>query len=260
MDRESALCYYMDVTRSGIFTVQYATVLSAMTIDRVAFVLLNLKYQTSWVSRKIPKWLFAFCCIVSCAVTLILFFTIKTKDDFLRAKEIYIWPITDSVVVVVFMVSYSLITHQVRQKSKKLLQSQHPKIYRKRVQQVTRVPLLIVSTFIVFWFSTDIVKMLYMLHGKALPLAFNIVIILLVSISYSLDAIFYIYFLQPIRKVVYLKLATFNRRRLELVKHCAKNDGNEDVISPTNKTTVPPIAKMFAPATIYHKNVELPKY
>jgi len=211
MSEKSQATYIMDVIRTGVIACQLVTVLSAMTIDRAAFVILNIRYHTIWEPRKILKWLIAFSCVSSCCVTTILWFTSVNEVDFLYIKHVFFWPITDTVNVTVIIVCYSLVTHKVRQQSKRLLRKQNLELYKKRISELTKVPKLIVSTYIVFWVSMNQVVMVFELLGKTISPTWDIVINVFVCTSYSLDAVFYTYFCRPVRKMMCKKLTRFYR-------------------------------------------------
>ena len=95
---------------------------------------------------------------------------------FLYNKRVYFWPITDFINVVVFTVSYSLITYKVRQQSKRFLRKQNQELYKKRISDITKVPKLIVATYIAFWVSSNLIKMTAEVFDYTIPLVCRIVI------------------------------------------------------------------------------------
>ena len=195
---EDSLRFYMDLVRTGVLACQLMLVLSAMTIDRVGFVVLNLKYRSSWMAAA-PRWVLLSACALSCSVTVVLYFFFDTASDFEYFKEVYFWPITNSVVVLTFIVSYTLIMLNIKRRADSLERKQSLKL-RKKASQATKVPQLIVSCFITFWVSSSIVYMVFALLNKEIPLLLEGVLNICSCVSYLLDAIFYIFFCRPVRK------------------------------------------------------------
>ena len=202
---------YVDMIRTGILAVQLMLILSVMTIDRAAFVILNLKYRSSWFPD-IPKWVFLFACLSSFFLTLILLLFCDTKTEFSFVKNVIYWPMNDSIVVITFIVSYVSIIFYVRQQAKHM-QQKRVMLFKKQVRQATKVPLLIVSCFIGLWTVSDIIHMIYKVLGREVPIYAEIICNLVTSLNYTLDAIFYIYFCRPIRELVNQKILNLKRRR-----------------------------------------------
>ena len=195
---EDSIRFYMDMVRTGVLACQLTLVLSAMTIDRVGFVMLNLKYRSSWMAAA-PRWVLLSACALSCSVTVVLFLCFDTASDFEYSKKVYFWPITDSVVVLTFIVSYTFMKLYVKRRAKSLKRKQSL-VLRKKSDQATKVPQLIVSCFITFWVSSNLIYMMFAILEKKIPLLLDGVLNICICVSYSLDANFYIFFCRPIRK------------------------------------------------------------
>ncbi|MEO0687945.1 MAG: G-protein coupled receptor, partial [Cyanobacteria bacterium J06649_11] len=204
------LKFRMDVVRTGVVASQFMLVLSAMTVDRACYVILNLKYRSSWMPDA-PRWVLLIACILSCVVTTVLYLLFDTAQSFTYAKDVYYWPITDFVVVLTFIVSYALINVNVKRRARSLQRKQSV-ILRRKVSQVTKVPQLIVTCFITFWVTSNLIYMVFAKLQKKVPLLLAGVLNICICVSYSLDAIFYIYFCRPIRKHLKKKISVLLKK------------------------------------------------
>ena len=210
LTRPDDLKFHMDVVRTGVLASHLMLVLSAMTIDRACFVVMNLKYRSSWMPEA-PRWVLLNGCLLSCAMTTVLFLFCDNTNDVKYAKTFYIWPIHDSVVVLTFVASYTLINVKIKQRAASLQRKQSIRL-RRKVKQATKVPQMIVSCFITFWVTSNLVYMAFLILDKKIPIVLAGVLNICICVSYSLDAIFYIYFCRPIRRHLKEKISIVFKR------------------------------------------------
>ena len=221
---------YLDVVRTGFFCTQMLLALSAMTIDRAVFVKFNLRYRLKLANKTTKAFIFI-AVLFSSLITLIMLLTQTTKSRLSETKTLYYWPINDAFVMFVFMICYASMIHTINKKSKKLYGSESI-MYKHRMQKATMVPKLIVVSFIFFWTSADLIYLGFHLADKAVPFGLEIAVNIMVCTAYTTDAVFYIYFCRPIRRVLKKKFS------LKKVKQdvCIINGDKATATSKTGNT------------------------
>jgi len=203
--------HILNLVRTGFFSTQVVLVLSAMTVDRLMFVRLNLRYKLKLATRA-TKLVIIFSVIFCVPVTLAMFLTQSTSDQLSDTKLLYYWPINDTFVMIVFMICYTNMIYTINKKSKKLYGCESI-MYKNRMQKATLVPKLIVTSFFVFWMVGDLIYFGYRLADKAVPFWAKTTVNIMVCTAYSTDAVFYIYFCRPVRRVLNKKFMWKKKRK-----------------------------------------------
>jgi len=97
------------------------------------------------------------------------------------------------------------ILQTINKKNKKLYGAESV-IYQHKMRKATLVPKLIVASYFVFWMSASVIYLGFYLAAKRLPTWLKVILDVMVCVGYSTDAIFYIFFCRPIRRVLKKKL------------------------------------------------------
>eukprot|EP00111_Clytia_hemisphaerica_P024855 TCONS_00073273-protein len=198
------VAFYLDTLRTGFIGMQMLLILMAMTIDRAVYVFLSFQYKMKKANKATNKII---CCVLLLAilVTVTLFLTQDTKTQLSRTKVVYFWPIIDGIVLLTFVFCYISMIKTTSDRSKKLFGAESER-FRNRMQKATLVPKLIVFSFIICWSSSDIIYLGFALAGKEVPNWLIHVINVFICTGYTTDAVFYIYFCRPVRRMLKSKI------------------------------------------------------
>ena len=191
--------FVLNVIRSGFLVTQFGTTMVTMTLDRLVFIRQNIKYKV----ESAKKHVYIILCgslILSSSITLVLFLTHETKSEISRTTYVFIWPSVDACILIVFIVSYTLIKITVSKRCK-ILRSTESRVYRGNMNHEMKVPFLIVLTFVTLFISIDVLYIITGAQGVTIHPHIQLVLNILIATGYSLDAVFYVYFCLPIRKM-----------------------------------------------------------
>ena len=195
-----SLAYPLDMVRTGFLCTQMLLVLAGMTADRLAFVRLNLNYKLK-LAQKATKIFVSNALLFSVLVTVTMFLTLPTISNLDEMKSLYYWPISDTFITIVFVTCYVAMIKTINEKNKKLYGAESI-IYQHKMRKATLVPKLIVGSYFIFWMSTSIIYLGFKLAAKEMPIWLKVILDVIVCMGYSKDAIFYIFFCHPIRRVL----------------------------------------------------------
>ena len=204
--------FVLQVIRSGFLVTQFCTTMVTMTIDRLVFIRRNIKYNT-FNALKLVKTLLFGSFVLSLGVTLTFAFMYKTKTEAHATTSLYLWPTVNVIILTVFVVSYTMIKLTIRSRCK-IFNRSESRVYRGKVRREMKVPLLIVSSFILLLMSVDLLHIIQKSIGFELPSAVSMMLTVQICTAYSLDAVFYVFFCQPIRKMW--------KRKLRSISCCSK--------------------------------------
>eukprot|EP00111_Clytia_hemisphaerica_P002950 TCONS_00008370-protein len=219
---------------TGGFGTLMLLILMTMTIDRALFVYLSFKYDSNKVTKATHTG-FAFNILVSIMVSLVLLLTQQTQEQFNNTKTLYFWPILDLCTMVVYVTCYAFIVKTVQERSR-TLHGVESEVYKKRMKNATKLPKLIVCSYLICWTFFNImfiffhVGLLKTNRENYLPSWIILIANIFYCAGYSTDAIFYIFFIRQIRLTLKEKLyhvvVLFQRRRIRTVSKISleKND------------------------------------
>ena len=198
------VAFYLDTFRTGFIGMQMLLILMAMTIDRAVYVFLSFKYKMKKANRATNRVICGVS-LMAILVTVILFLTQDTKTQLSRTKVLYFWPIMDGIVLLTFVCCYIPMIKTTSDRSKKLFGAESER-FKNRMQKATLVPKLIVFSFILCWFSSDYIYLGFELAGKEVPQWLAQVVNVFICTAYTTDAVFYIYFCRPVRRMLKSKI------------------------------------------------------
>ena len=206
------IAFYLDTLRTGLLGTQMLLILMTLTGDRAAYVYLRFKYEMQ-KSHKAINVIIGVVLLISFVLTVVLFFTHQTKSELSETKTLYFWPIMDSFVLLTFIICYIFMVKTIAHRSKRLFGKESER-YQTRMTKATLVPKLIVMSFILLWFSVDLLYFAFLLSGEKMEEWLVQVANVLVCAAYSSDAIIYIYWCRPIRRMLFSKLCGTPGRRI----------------------------------------------
>ena len=201
---DALVIFRLDLFVTGIFGTMIMLILMALTIDRAVFIWLNLRYKPSKANTGTKIVLFLSLIIVI-IVTLVLFLTQKTKNQFISTQTLYFWPLVDALVLITFVFCYFWIFKIIQRRSPDLL-GVESKRYAKRMRHVTLLPKLIVMSFFICWVIMDSIYLGLTITGLTAPSWLDFVASALYSSGYLSDALIYILFSRSIRKLLIKKV------------------------------------------------------
>lgn len=204
----------IDVVFVFYIGLQFCFVLVSMTIDRVAFVWLNLRYN--YVSGG-KIFIVVFTCsqlIPFAALASFYFFTQRRGSDFDQFQALYLWPVVDLCILLVFISCYIIMAKAIVKRSKNLF-GVESKIYRKRTRKAILVPNLIIWTYIICFVLMDAIYFGLAVSRNPTPQWLDSLSNLFYAMGYNLDAALYIFLISAIRKTLKRKLCCCFQRRID---------------------------------------------
>ena len=192
------------------FGLQFCSVLMSITIDRLFFVWLNVRYDNT-LGNKIFIGVFAVSQLVPIWALILLYYYQGTTESsglwtsFTTFKSLYLWPVVDGLVLITYVICYIIIIKIIGYRSKNLFGAES-KLYKKRMKKAILVPNLIIWSYIICFITLDIIKFTFTVSRNRPPLYILFLSNVLYGIGLSLDALLYILFTPTIRKALKRKL------------------------------------------------------
>ena len=205
---ENELCLAIRWQDSSIFAVtfMYIFVMTFIVVDRFLEIYLNVKYNVLWSSKKTKIVLFVG--LATCCLLFVPFIIIELNNPFYIASILYpyIYPVLESLFIIVFICSYFYIIRQVlryRRNIKKLekeLSKNSRVVYHKQFYNRFKlfVPTLIVVTFIIFMVAPNTLRSFSALKLMNATVGYSISYFL-IPFGFLADPIIYIFSLKTIR-------------------------------------------------------------
>ena len=190
--------FHLMLFHIGFLDIQIVLVLLALTMDRAAFVWLNMKYESKMVGRAV-KFVFVLIFVLAITSALCFAFTQNLNSNLARKVTLYIYPIMDICLLTTFFVCYGFIIRTVHKRSRKLfgIASQ---LYQNRMRNATFVPKLVVICSVSFWATVNAVYFGFEITGKDMPQWLEMFLSVFKCLAYSTDALLYILFIHSIRQ------------------------------------------------------------
>ena len=194
------------VFNSTTVTFMYIFVMTFIVVDRFLEIYLNIKYNVLWSSKKTKIVLFVG--LATCCLLFVPFIIIELNNPFYIASILYpyIYPVLESLFIIVFICSYFYIIRQVlryRRNIKKLekeLSKNSRVVYHKQFYNRFKlfVPTLIVVTFIIFMVAPNTLRSFSALKLINATVGYSISYFL-IPFGFLADPIIYIFSLKTIR-------------------------------------------------------------
>ena len=201
-----------DILLLCLFGAQFCSVLTSMTIDRMAFVWLNVRYNCA-VGGKIFIAISISSQLVTVGILAGFYYFVKHQNgDFYAFQTLYLWPVVDLCILVTFVSCYIIIVKTISDRSKSLFGAES-KLYRKRMRKTILVPSLIIWTYIVCFSSMNAVHFGFALSKSPAPFWVASLANAFYAMGFNLDALLYIFLTPAIRKRLKRKFCCFFRSR-----------------------------------------------
>ena len=186
--------------RQGFFVSQLYMIMIALTIDRYLFVRMNIVYSVH-ITVKRTRILLMLISLVSAVITISFFATEDSLGTLNYKLTLYFWTVSDAVFLTIAICCYMAIKHSLKRNAK-LLHLSAAFVYRHRITRAMFVPRLIILLFISTWIAGDIIYLCFSLTRTKEPSWMKIVLNLMYVASYTLDAVFYIFFCRRVRLIM----------------------------------------------------------
>ena len=229
--------------RRGFFASQLYMIMIALTIDRYLFVRMNIAYS-AYITIRRTRILLMSITLVS-AVIVISFFATEDSLVTLNYKlTLYFWTVSDAVFLTVTICCYMAIKRSLRRNGK-LLYMTAAFVYRRRITRAMFLPRLIIMLFISTWIAGDIIYLCFSLTRTEEPSWIKVILNLMYVASYTLDAVFYIFFCRRVRLIM---RTIFKRREV--------NDRRQRPLPIKKKRLHPVPTKAYKPTLSLQRRVK----
>ena len=235
---------YAFICFGGGAFIWYLSIMIMLTIDRFLTVYLNVRYLVVWNVQKTKRVLIA-CFLIAFIFNIIFLVTLPTFTQALESLAIYAWFPVDNIFTLIAILTYIYIFRRVYKPPKKgcdgksntiesraytvsrnneafatvvisgdplsrsAKSSSLPKIAISKPKFPTRtfvIPLLLISTFIVFIGFPDNTYFWYFILDKEVPPALDTLFFIFYPTGIMSDAIIYVLFAKDVRAFLFRKL------------------------------------------------------
>ena len=206
---------YASIVLYTLFTFVYYANLFLIMIDKLMYILLNIKYPVYWNEAKTKvllavTWLLGV--LIWIGMSLATYFTGYAYDNDLFK---YFYPILDILFIIVVTVSYSVIFHMYK-KTRLTPTESNSKRTRKRQRKKSNFQIfrnsrfyvsgLLIVTFLLFVVIPDLIYLFFRIKNGKENETLDDIILILFLVSYLSDAIIYIFMQVPVRRLLWKKL------------------------------------------------------
>lgn len=217
--------YFKTIRGYGVVSVYFLT-MHYLTIDKLLDVLLSIKYTIYWNENQtciLLKGTWTLCLTMAVALSIVYNFT---GFDFHIILDIYVYPMFGLLFIITASIAYGFIFYKFNEtRIPPPIESSRGtrgRILRPSVVAVFQkslffIPVLLVSTFIIFMVIPEWIHLFEVVLNKNDDLTINTILRFLWTLSYFCDAIIYIW-LKPSVKRLLKKKISFKRRKNVLAR------------------------------------------
>ena len=240
---------YAFICAGGGAFIWYLSIMIMLTVDRFLTVFLNVRYLAVWNIRK-TKRVLVVCFLIGFGLNILFLVTIPTFEKSLKLFSVYLWFPVDNIFTLIAILTYIYIFRRVYQPSKgsknskdvksrkyavtsqnndqniatvdmsrdperRSVKSTFPKIPVNKPKFPMRtflIPLLLITTFIVFIGFPDNTYFWYFVLDKEVPPAMDTLFFIFYPIGIMSDAIIYVLFAKDVRTFLFRKLGIGSKK------------------------------------------------
>eukprot|EP00111_Clytia_hemisphaerica_P006741 TCONS_00019498-protein len=164
---KDTVSFHIRCFRQGFLVSQLYMVMTALTIDRLLFVRLNMRYDL-YITIFRTKLLHLGIALISSSITVMLFITQTTLSQLNYNLTLYFWTISDAMFLMVSITCFISIKQSLKAIVKSLNQAT-ASLYHRKINKALTIPTFIIVSFILTWIVGDMIYLYFSLTNTEQP-------------------------------------------------------------------------------------------
>lgn len=190
VSKESITRFYLSAFHKYTFVLMYNSSYLMLTLDRFLMAYLNLRYQVVVSLQKVYV-LYFIIYVLSCTVGVMLcLFRPRDYDQLYRHAIMFVWLPGDILIIIASMVTYAYIFL-----TRKTVRT---KITTRKATSFKNSSALLIASYVICFAVPDFVLAFFYLARNNLPKSGALLLNILFSMAYSIDAFIYIFSLKSV--------------------------------------------------------------
>ena len=208
--------YYIRTLRGFGFSTVYFLSMIYLTLEKLFDIILNIKYHLYWNGNRTINLLKVTWTISITTAIIVSLIYHYTGYDFIGILDMFVYPIFDFIFIIIALLTYGFIFHRYKQTRTPPTQNSSyiasPNAFQVFVKSRFYIPVLLISTFIVFMAIPEIIHLSFIYMERKPGVRLRTILKIFWALTYLSDAFIYIWMKPSVKKLLLRKLGICPRK------------------------------------------------